>query len=281
MHDTARHGVAVGFFDGVHLGHREILSRARCAITFRNHPLEIVAPDRAPRLVMTFDERIEAIRSCGVEDVTALDFTAELAQMAPEDFARAFIVERRVVCGDNWRFGRGGAGNAALLRSLGYEVEMCPAAILDGERISSTRIRKTIESGRLEDAARMLGRPWRISGDVAPGKGEGRKLGFPTINIGVDHVALRPPAGVYAVLANGVPGVANYGFAPTFGERAWTKPVLEVHLLEGDGANIPPSDVHVDVISFIRPERKFATMDELRGQVAKDVASAGAIISCK
>ena len=157
MCDAALKGLAVGFFDGVHLGHQEILRGASAALTFRNHPLTVLAPEKAPRLIMTPEERVAAIKSCGVGEVTVLDFTRTLAEMSAEEFANSFLKRSgdcfpALRCGANWRFGKGGLGDAAFLRSRGYDVAVVPYAEYKGEPISSSRIRRCLENGAIEDA---------------------------------------------------------------------------------------------------------------------------------
>ena len=276
MHNSSRQGIAIGFFDGVHLGHRRILTDARVAITFREHPLSLLAPDRAPRLIMPFREREAMIRSCGVERVVALDFTREFADTEPEDFARMFLTEKRIYCGGNWRFGKGNRGTPALLESLGYEVKVMPFAAFKGERISSSRIRSAIECAAMEDARAMLGRPWRVAGRIESGKGLGREIGFPTINLAIDELRLNLPSGVYVVEANGVRGVANWGVAPTMREHAWKCNTLEVHLLsEPTEAVAEAGDImDVDFLRFIRPETTFPDIAALKAQIASDAAAA-------
>ena len=179
----------------------------------------------------------------------------------------------KVRCGDNWRFGRGGAADATWLRAHGYSVEVVPAVEYRGEAVSSTRIRAALERGEVEDACAMLGRPFEVRGEVFAGKGEGSRLGYPTVNLKPSSLNIRLPLGVYAVEAGGVRAVANYGFAPTFGERAWEEPVVEVHFLRkapdkrGDFAE-------VKLLRFLRPERKFESPDALKSQIARDCAAA-------
>ena len=265
--------LAVGFFDGVHLGHQAILDGADAALTFRTHPLAVVAPERAPRLLMDFETRRRAIMSCGVREVRAFDFTEAFSRLSPDEF----VVEAgispgdRVRCGANWRFGRGGAGDAAYLRARGVEVDVVPYVVYRGERVSSTRIRAALEAGAVEDANAMLGRPYEVRGRPFSGKGEGARLGFPTVNIVLDPPGPRLPLGVYAVEAGGRRAVANYGFAPTFGPRAWKTPVMEVHVLSsGDVGAFGP----VALLRYLRPERTFASLEELKSQVARDCEEA-------
>lgn len=283
MRDAAQRRVAVGFFDGVHLGHRAILAGADVALTFRRHPLEVLAPEKAPVLLMTVEERVAAIRACGVGEVVVLDFTPELARLPAEAFARKLtdvglhgqdarspmgVVVR---CGDNWRFGAGGRGDAAFLRAQGLAVEVVPYAVYRNEAISSSRIRRALADGQVRDAAAMLGRPVVVRGTVESGKGLGRELGFPTLNVRPDrrHNLRR---GVYAVRLGDAKGVANYGLAPTMGDRAWQELVLEVHLFGPFAAAV--STATVELVGFLRDECRFGSADELKRQIAADCAAA-------
>ena len=287
-------GLAVGFFDGVHLGHQAILKGADAALTFRNHPLTVLAPERAPRLIMTPEERVAAIKACGVKDVTMLDFTTELANLPPGEFVSRFLSSSAfrlpsspllssVRCGQNWRFGKGGAGDADFLRSLGFDVAVVPYAVYKDEPISSSRIRAALERGAIEDANAMLGRRFQVQGCRFKGKGVGEKIGYPTINFELseresgewnESLRIRLMCGVYEVEIEGVKGIANYGLAPTMGERAWESPVLEVHFLDNrtieqfeQSNNLP-----ISFVRFIRPERKFGSLADLQRQIALDCA---------
>lgn len=278
MRDAALESVAVGFFDGVHVGHQAILRRAGRALTFGNHPLSVLAPERTPRLIMSPSEKVAAIRLCGVGDVELVDFTPELAALSAEEFAaRHFVASdgtrRRVVCGENWRFGAGGRGDAGFLRSMGFEVEVVPYAVYGGERVSSSRIRRCLADGDIEAAAAMLGRGVAVDGARFRGKGLGSKLGFPTVNLRLgESPASLLPLGVYAVEACGCAAAANYGKAPTMGAEAWAEPVLEIHFID-DPPALPGEKVRVEFRRFIRPEKKFATVDDLRRQAAMDVSA--------
>ena len=287
MRDAALQSLAVGFFDGVHLGHQAILKGADAALTFRNHPLTVLAPEKAPRLIMSCEERVAAIRACGVRNVTVVEFTPELAEMPAEEFVDSFLKRKgfrfsTVRCGANWRFGKGGAGDAAFLRERGFEVEVVPYAEYKGERVSSSRIRVALERGEIEDANAMLGRKFQVSGFRFQGKGLGTKIGFPTINIRISErescessrIALR--RGVYEVEVGGLRGIANYGIAPTMGEKAWEGPVLETHLLGAgvEDLRLETRDrVVVSLIRFIRPERRFDSAADLQRQIAADCAT--------
>ena len=273
MCEEPRHGLAVGFFDGVHRAHQAVLARASRVLTFRNHPLSILAPEKAPRLLMTTEDRLAAIRACGVTDILALDFTRDLSQLSPDDFISEFIQERTVYCGENWHFGRGGKGDGAYLRAKGIDVEMIPLVQFEGAPISSTRIRAAIQNAQIKTAADMLGRPWTLRGTIEKGKGLGHTIGYATLNIRPAADLITPPNGVYSVRLNGLKGIANFGLAPTMGARAWTAPELEVHLLEPT-QNLPRlgENVKVAFYDFIRPEKKFDSLESLRAQIAADIA---------
>jgi len=277
--------LAVGFFDGVHLGHQKILHGATSVLTFRNHPMSLLAPDRTPKLIMTPEARLQAIRACGVEHVTMLTFTRGVADMSPADFLAEYVFGGRdsargmkIRCGENWRFGKGGLGDADFARRSGVETEVVPYAEYMGERISSTRIRGCLERGEVEDANAMMGRRYETRGIWEKGKGLGTKFGFPTVNLRLPALAasLRLPLGVYEVEMNGERGVANYGFAPTLGDRAWHEPVLEVHLLDlrpSDSGLRPAESAAVSFVRFLRSERRFSSVEELKRQIAADCAA--------
>ena len=281
--------VAIGFFDGVHLGHQQILKGADIAVTFRNHPLTVLDAAKAPRLIMSYEDRVEAIKACGVKEVVTLDFTPALASQSPEDFLSTLRLRLststvRIRCGANWRFGKGGAGTPDWLREHGVDVQVVEAAEYEGGIVSSTRIRECLSRGEIAAANAMLGRRYRVIGNRELGKGEGRKLGYPTINLSLHNSSLFTltsslPLGVYQVSVSGHRAIANYGYAPTFGDRAWKEPVLEVHFFDKiDDLPLSTSTSSLDLISvefikFIRPERKFASPAELQAQIAADIAS--------
>ena len=315
--------LAIGFFDGVHLGHRRILAGADAALTFREHPLSVLAPDKAPPLLMTADERLAAI-AAALKDapatfpprVSALSFTRELAAEPADAFATRLRHDypdlETILCGPNWRFGAGGAGDADFLRARGFAVEVVPLEERDGAPVSSTRIRAALQAGDLSLANAMLGRPFAVVGEVVPGKGEGRKLGFPTINVRPANPCLARllPLGAYVADTDWGRAVANWGQAPTMGEQAWTSPVLEVHVVgrgeggkvgrgeggkvgrgegekvgrgegekvgRGEGGKVGRGEgekVEISLRRFLRPERRFASIEELRKQIATDVFSA-------
>lgn len=281
--------VAVGFFDGVHLGHRRILSHAEAALTFADHPARVLAPDRVPPLLMPPAERLAAIAAAlhpSVPDaerasrVRALAFSAEWAACTPAAFA-AWLRETyprltTVLCGPNWTFGAKGAGTPDVLRTFGFDVRIVPFVRRQGEAVSSTRIRAALAAGDLATARAGLGRDFSLTGEVVPGKGVGRTWNVPTLNVRPPPDTVRVPAGVYAVVTPLGRGIANYGVAPTWRARAWTEPMLEVHLLadaQEDVVSSPPSRLTVSFVRFIRPERTFPSLDALREQIARDLQS--------
>lgn len=265
MGDAVKPSVAIGFFDGVHLGHQAIIAGADRVITFRNHPLSVIKPQCAPRLITSINERIELIgKPCEI-----IDFTLEFAGFSPMEFAERYLGDAgEIRCGEDWRFGNGGEGDAKWLMEHGYKVSVVPYAEFEGERISSSRIRKALEEGEIRKVNAMLGRRFTCEGRRFKGKGCGGKMSFPTINLKTEIPLKR---GVYAVEAMGKSGVANFGLAPTMGETAWKEPVLEVHFPGATKLDDAGEErVKVKFVDFIREERKFGSIEELKRQIAED-----------
>jgi len=285
--------VAIGMFDGVHRGHAAILgdavARARASgrrsvvFTFDRHPLASLAPHIAPHCLMTGAQRLAALAACGVDEAVVVRFTRAFSLITPADFVRRILVQRmgasHVTVGYDFRFGRGGKGDAELLSvmgaRLGFGVTVVPPVLEKGEPISSTRIRRLVSMGRVRGAARLLGRPFAVAGRTVRGRGLGRKLGFPTINVRPAN-ELIPPPGVYRARfgPRGLPAVANLGFRPTVERRA-RPPLLEVHLL-GRVPRQVPGRPETLLLDFVRPERRFRSFDALRARIAVDVAAARA-----
>jgi riboflavin kinase/FMN adenylyltransferase len=283
--------VALGVFDGVHLGHRAILGAAvahgraadapALACTFEPNPLEVLQPERAPLPITTLDERLELIAACGVDGTVVLTFTRELAAVEPEAFVKDVLVERlvarQVVVGFNHRFGRAARGDAALLRELGarmgFTVDVIAPLKVDGAPVSSTAIRAALGRGDLDAAARMLGRPYTLPGTVVAGAGRGRTLGFPTANVAPARPLLVAP-GVYActfeVAGESRRAVVNVGVRPTFGEATLA---VEAYLLDFSG-DLYGQTVRLVFVSRVREERRFPSVDALRAQIAEDVETA-------
>jgi len=286
--------VTVGTFDGVHLGHRDILRRLRTSaaeknlrpvvVTFRPHPLAVVNPSAAPMLLTPDDEQLEALQADGPVEVVVLDFTPELARHTAEDFVREILINRfhvhELVIGYDHGLGKGRQGDAASLQrlgaELGFEVRVVPAALdAVGAPISSSSIRTSIAHGDLERAKAALGRPYGFAGAVVAGEQRGRALGYPTINIGLSSPRkLLPPDGVYAVRARtargGFGGMMNLGGRPTFGDLERT---LEVHLFDVAG-DWYGERVSVDFVRRLRDTIRFDGVDALVAQLGEDAKNA-------
>ncbi len=289
--------VALGMFDGVHLGHQHVIRAAlldaatfgarALALTFDPHPLQVVAPDRAPRLLQTVPQRLRAIAAVGCNAALVIPFSREFAQRSGEEFVRELAARvaplRSISVGEGFSFGHGRSGNVPLLRSLGQELGFTTHAAspisIGGEIVSSSRIREVLREGRLQEVAELLGRPYAIAGIVQPGQQLARQFGFPTANLAVDGLEL-PPAGVYAahvrLVTSGLEyaAVLNLGLRPTVTPGA-TCPRLEVHLLDFTG-DLYGQEIEVEFACQLRAERKFADVAELRRQIAADVAQASA-----
>ncbi|MBI1845790.1 MAG: bifunctional riboflavin kinase/FAD synthetase [Candidatus Rokubacteria bacterium] len=281
--------IALGVFDGVHLGHRAILGRAvadarqegldAVACTFDRHPLETLQPARAPVPIATLQDRLRLIGECGLDAVVVLPFTRELASVEPEAFVKEILLDRlrarRVVVGYNHTFGRGARGDARLLEALadrlGFRADVIPPLLVDGVPVSSTEIRAALGQGDVRRAARYLGREYTVPGTVVAGAGRGRQLGFPTANLATDLPLLLPP-GVYACRAaldgRDHPAVTNVGVRPTFGETALA---VEVHVLDFAG-DLYGKAMRLTFVDRLREERKFPGIDALKAQIAADVA---------
>ncbi len=296
--DALRGGVAaLGNFDGVHKGHQAVIraagARARAAgvpwlvLTFDPHPSRFFRPDSAPFLLTPTPDKAEAILALGVDAVLVLGF-ADVSPLSPDAFVADVLARqlglRGVVTGDDFTFGRARAGNTAVLADLGARHGLTSTAVPpvcddDGQIISSTRVRAHLETGAPEQAAMLLGRWWSIRGAVEPGDRRGRKLAFPTANLALGDV-LRPRYGVYAVrvrLADGrrIDGVANVGLRPTF---APPRELLEAHLFDF-AEDLYGQELAVELVAFIRPERRFAGLAELQAQIAADAQDARAMLA--
>lgn len=282
--------IAIGVFDGVHLGHRQVLESlgdvdanlTRVAMTFGTHPASLLSPDGAPSRLSTLNRRFDLFEDAGIDRIAVLGFDEEMRTMTPEDFVRRFLVEglnaRFVVVGVGFRFGQGAVGTAEMLidlgRRYGFEVEVIDIACDDGTEIRSTTIRDALTGGDVERAAMMLGRPYDIEGIVVAGDGRGRQIGVATANVSFPAVLTVPRHGVYAVIAVvdgiGHPAVANLGIRPTFGGE---DEVLEVHILDFD-RDLYGRHLRIEFVARIRDEIRFDSVDDLLVQIHDDMASA-------
>jgi riboflavin kinase/FMN adenylyltransferase len=287
----ARRAVALGTFDGVHMGHRalisEVVERAReldvlaSVATFDPMPLEVLRPSAAPLRLSTLDQRAALIAEQQPDELLIVRFDAALAALEPAQFVEQTLIRAMnavwVVIGENFRFGRGAVGDAALLEQLGathgFGVSAVPLQRVDGERVSSSWIRELVSKGEVDHAARLLGRdPW-LEGVVERGDARGRELGVPTANLAIERTSVRPARGVYAgmaVLQDGrrIPAAISVGWNPTFGEgRPLT---VEAHLLDFS-ADLYDQPLRLEFRKFLRHELRFESVDELIAQMKLDI----------
>ena len=279
--------LALGNFDGLHRGHLKIIERVKrgaiehggtpMAMTFDPHPPRIVRPDKAPPLLMTTAQRLEALKDAGIRCVAVVRFTPELSQWDPETFVRTVLAEwlrvSEVWVGANFLFGQGRSGNFSTLRTLGvrhgFRADKIDPVRYKDFVVSSTRIRRLISEGRVDEAGALLGHPYYLDGAVVEGRQRGREIGFPTANLATENELL-PPYGVYAttLTVDGIvhAGVTNIGLRPTFGE---TEPTIETHLLGYQG-DLYGRQVRLGFVLRLRDERRFEDVDALRAQIDAD-----------
>src|SRR3989449_2063439 len=284
--------LAIGVFDGVHLGHQAVIStsaeHARAAngtpvvVTFDPHPEKILRPESAPHLLTATRHKIALIRNLGVGHLLIITFDKQFAATEPEDFVRQLVKHsnplREICVGHKWSFGKNRRGNLELLKKLGAQFDFnvigIPPVTVNGEIVSSTTIRQAVEAGDLRKAAEMLGRAYTILGTVVRGDDLGKKIGFPTANLSA-HNEQFPPNGVYFAQAilNGViyPGVVNLGYRPTVSSEK--DRILEIHVFDFD-RDIYGSDLEVRFVRYLRPEKKFESVEALARQIALDVKQA-------
>jgi len=279
--------LAIGIFDGVHRGHQALIDEAKAdasksggtavVMTFEPHPMMFFQRGEPPLRLSSPRLKELLLQRQGVEHLVVLPFEAARAGQTAEEFVEDLRAACRplggIVVGADWRFGKGRGGSVDLLKSLGgFEVDGIPAVTLDGQPISSTAIRSAVARGDLPSVGEALGRPYSVLGPVVPGRGAGKGIGFPTANIDTDGFQL-PPDGVYAanvrIGEEFRRGILNLGVRPTVSHDA--KRVLEVHLFDFAG-DLYGTDIEVEFLHFIRPEKKFGSVDELRAQIARDIA---------
>ena len=280
--------LALGNFDGLHRGHLKIIERVRrgaaehggtpMAMTFDPHPSRVVRPDKAPTLLMTKEQRLEALEHAGIKAVAVVRFTTELSQWDPEMFVRTVLVEwlrvSEVWVGANFLFGHDRGGNFSTLRTLGqrygFRADKIDAVRYKEFVVSSTRVRRLVAEGRMDEAGALLGHQYYIDGVVVEGKHRGRELGFPTANLKTDNELL-PPNGVYATTTtiDGIvhPSISNIGLRPTFGDT--TKTMIEAYVMGFDG-DLYGRPVRLGFVQRLRDERKFEDVDALRAQMEAD-----------
>lgn len=289
--------VAIGVFDGVHLGHQSILQDLKqhaeqlgasaVAVTFDRHPLAVVDPERAPRLIQTLGQRLNTLDHLGLDAAWVVEFNAAFSRLTGEEFI-ALLVQgfgrlSSIHVGQHFQFGYRRTGTIALLHQIegrfGFAARGLPPCLQDGQPVSSTRIRQAIRHGDLHTADRMLGRPYALGGCVVVGDGRARRLGFPTANLDVAGLVL-PPAGVYAARARWAGHVAhavvNIGRRPTI-DSANQVLGVEAHLLDRQ-IDLYGHDLELVLANRLRDERAFPSLDALKHQIAKDIAAARALL---
>lgn len=288
--------ITLGNFDGLHLGHQELIKmvirRAEergavsLVVTFRPHPLKILAPEKCPPLISIYEEKIRLFEKLGIDVLVKIPFTVDFSAMAPEDFVKDILCgllgAKEIFVGYNYRFGRGREGNVQTLKKLGekfgFTVREVEQVSVGGEVISSSKIRRLLKDGEVEHASRLLGRTYAITGIVVRGDGRGKGLGFPTANIIPKHTII-PANGVYAarlyVRDKLYDGIANIGMRPTFDKEGLT---IEVHVFDFS-EDIYSEEVSLYFVKKIREEKKFKNADELIRRIAADIKTAREILA--
>jgi riboflavin kinase / FMN adenylyltransferase len=268
--------VAVGTFDGVHLGHREVIRGSDTVLTFDPHPLQVVHPEATPKLLDSFPVKRDLIASLGVEELVVVPFDREFAARTHEEFVEDVLIARlgaaRVAVGENFRFGRAARGDADYLRSRPeFETRVVPLIEVDGETVSSSHIRALVAAGEVDVAARFLGDPFTLEGEVVGGDRRGRELGMPTANLIPDDRVVIPGHGVYAAAVDGRPAAVNVGVRPTFDSGRGV--LVEAHLLDFD-ADLYGETIRIAFLERLRGERRFDSVDGLVEQMRADVERA-------
>jgi riboflavin kinase / FMN adenylyltransferase len=270
----ARRSVAVGTFDGVHLGHREVIAGSDTVLTFDPHPVSVVSPQHTPKLLTTPERKAELIASLGVSELVVIPFDAEFAKRSADEFVQDVLVgalgAERVAIGENFRFGHKAQGDPALLAADDrFTTAVHPLLEVDGEIVSSSHIRGLVLAGELAEANRLLGATFQLCGEVVHGDERGRELGFPTANLIPDETLACPGHGVYACLADGRPAAVSVGVRPTF--QTGRGELIEAFLLDFDG-DLYGSCLCLEFIERLRGERRFDTPEALVEQMHRDVA---------
>jgi riboflavin kinase / FMN adenylyltransferase len=268
--------VAVGEFDGVHLGHREVIRGSDTVLTFEPHPLRVIRPEAAPKLLNSLEVKAELIAELGVSELVMIPFDEGFARQSPEEFVDQVLVDRlqatHVSVGENFRFGHRAAGDPGLLRSdARFATRVVPLVEVDGEIVSSSHIRGLVLAGEVELAARYLGAPFQLRGEVVAGDHRGRQLGFPTANIVPDEALVCPGHGVYVARAGGACAAVSVGVRPTFGTGRAV--LVEAYLLDRE-EDLYGRTLRLDFLKRLRGERRFESVEALVEQMQADVERA-------
>ncbi|MDP9277683.1 MAG: riboflavin biosynthesis protein RibF, partial [Actinomycetota bacterium] len=250
--------VAIGTFDGVHIGHQAVIDDADTVLTFDPHPLEILHPPAAPKLIMPFRVKRDVIDGLGVSELVVIPFDDDFAQIPAQGFIEQVLIERlgaeRVSVGENFRFGAKAQGDPAMLQARDeFETRVVPLVEVDGETVSSSRIRALVAAGEVEEALRCLGAPFMLEGPVVEGDKRGRELGFPTANLIPDDRLVTPGHGVYAAFANGHPAAVNIGVRPTF--ESGRGVLIEAYLIDHE-EDLYGQNLRIAFVSRLRGERR-------------------------
>jgi riboflavin kinase/FMN adenylyltransferase len=265
--------VAVGEFDGVHLGHREVIAGSDTVLTFEPHPLAVTRPQVAPKLLTSFEQRAERIAALGVRELVVIHFDDTFAAQSPAHFIDHVLVERlgatHVSVGQNFHFGHRAAGDATMLAADGrFETRVVTLVEVDGEIVSSSQIRALVQAGDVQHAARFLGGPFQLRGTVVVGERRGRTLGFPTANLVPDDALICPGHGVYAARAGDACAAVSIGVRPTFDSQLGL--LVEAYLLDRE-LDLYGSTLTIDFIARLRGERRFDSAESLVEQMQRDV----------
>jgi len=271
----SRH-VAIGTFDGVHVGHRQVIDRADTVLTFEPHPLRVLHPEATPKLIMPFDIKRDVIEGLRVQELVVIPFDREFSTIPAEEFCSRILVETlgadKVSVGENFRFGAKAKGDPEMLASRPeFEERVVPLVEIDGEIVSSSRIRSLVAAGEIDVANRCLGAPFLLEGPVVEGDGRGRTLGFPTANIVPHDDLVTPGHGVYAAFADGRPAAVNVGIRPTF--ETGRGLLVEAYLIDFDG-DLYGKTLRIAFVAKLRGERRFPEVEDLVAQMHRDVEEA-------
>jgi riboflavin kinase/FMN adenylyltransferase len=268
--------VAIGTFDGVHLGHQAVIDDADTVLTFDPHPLEVLHPAALPKLIMPFSVKRDVIDGLGVEELVVIPFDEEFAKRSAEDFIEHVLVKRlganKVSVGENFRFGAKAQGDPQMLKAHPeFETRVVPLVEVDGETVSSTRVRALVAAGDMEAAQHCLGAPFMVEGEVVKGDQRGRELGFPTANFVPDDRLAIPGHGVYAAFADGVPAAVNVGVRPTF--ESGRGVLIETYLIDRE-EDLYGRTLRVAFVERLRGEKRFSNVEDLIAQMHRDVDDA-------
>lgn len=276
--------VAVGEFDGVHLGHRAVIAGCDTVLTFEPHPLSVIRPEAAPKLLTTLERKAELVAALGVEELVVIPFDETFARRTAAEFIDGVLVERlratQVSVGENFRFGHSAQGDTALLAADSrFETRVVPLVEADGEVVSSSHIRGLVLAGEVDVAARFLGEPFAMQGEVVSGDRRGRRLGFPTANLVPDQRLIQPGHGIYAARArfDGEvrPAAVNVGVRPQF--KTDLVVLVEAYLLDWSG-DLYGRRLTIEFLARLRGEKRFESVDALIEQMHQDVAQTRAIV---